>query len=151
MDETLHAYAAGFVDGEGCITINRGQPNKYHMSLDHNARVFVTNTNLQVLNLLQENYGGTIYRLRSKSERGKGWKSCYVWNLGVKNLVGFLKAILPYLVVKQQQALLALEFMAARKVMPHVLGVHLPDEEITKREDYYQKMQKLNHSDQKIK
>jgi len=94
------AYLAGFIDGEGTITIARSR-NCYTI------RVLVTNTDLDVLEWIKKVVGkGSI---RKTKKRYENWNDCYVWALdttyGGKEL---LSQLLPYLKIKTTNAILCL-------------------------------------------
>ena len=98
-------YAAGFFDGEGCVNCSstkKGSPF---------IRTLVVNTNLEVLEKFKEVWGGDI----SKNYRSKeNWKQAYTWRLSHTAAGYFLSDILPFLIVKNKQATLALEFINMR-------------------------------------
>ena len=69
-------YLAGIVDGEGCIylqtqTINRVRYRTFRLS--------VTNTNLELIEWLGDNFGGYVY---IKKLRNPSYKKCYDWRIG---------------------------------------------------------------------
>jgi hypothetical protein len=88
------AYAAGFVDGEGCIGFTRCRNSVY-------PRVLVTNTNIEILEEFKEKWGGDIKPL---SLRKENWKQGYSWRISWSKAVDFLSQIEPYLKIKWPQA-----------------------------------------------
>jgi len=87
-------YAAGFVDGEGCIGFAKTRTSIF-------PRVLVTNTNLEILNEFKEKWGGDIKPL---SLRKDNWKQGYYWRISWAKAVNFLSDIEPYLKIKNRQA-----------------------------------------------
>jgi hypothetical protein len=87
-------YAAGFVDGEGCIGFAKTRSSIF-------PRIIVTNTNLEILNEFKEKWGGDIKPL---SLRKKNWKQGYYWRVSWSKAVDFLSDIEPYLKIKKMQA-----------------------------------------------
>jgi hypothetical protein len=87
-------YAAGFVDGEGCIGFSKCRSSIF-------PRVLVTNTNIDILNEFKEKWGGDINPL---SLRKDNWKQGYSWRLSWSKAVDFLNEIEPYLKIKNLQA-----------------------------------------------
>ena len=87
-------YAAGFVDGEGCIGFAKTRTSIF-------PRVLVTNTNLEILNEFKEKWGGDIKPL---SLRKENWKQGYYWRISWAKAVNFLSDIEPYLKIKNRQA-----------------------------------------------
>ncbi len=108
MRDTDFAYAAGLVDGDGCIAISRenryDRPKPYYFRVN----VRVCQTDLEALKWLKETFGGCIYT--QNHPRGNR-KECWAWSIrNRQGIICFLLGIIPYLKIKQQQALLCLEF-----------------------------------------
>lgn len=105
------SYVAGILDGEGTICL-------YHIknkeAWQHSGlQVGIYGTSLKLMRWLISNFGGK-FNVRTKTKLSK--KIQYVWNpSGRKNREKFLLGILPYLVIKTEQAKLALEFMRIGK------------------------------------
>ena len=109
-------YAAGFFDAEGCVSviqnrtrgekIARGIPGKIY--LKYSLMVSVANTAKNVLDEFQSLWGGNVYQQKKGTDDAR---QCYVWRLNGKKSKPFLDAVSPLLVVKHEQAKLALEFV----------------------------------------
>lgn len=102
------AYAAGVIDGEGCIRIagKTGQQAPYLV-------VIVSNTNELLLLWFKQRWGGDIQKKRDcKNPRRK---PSYDWRIGYTRALNFIQAIRPYLVIKQPQADLALRLAEIKK------------------------------------
>jgi len=132
MKERNWSYLAGLFDGEGCISICPRR-DKYN----DNAFIFciqITNTNTTLMKWLVEHFGGVYYSQDGKS-RKSNWKPSYRWRVkGRRNEEEFLLGVLPYLVVKREQALLALEFVRMWQ-----------EKDPTRRNEIMTKMRELNH------
>ena len=89
MRDTDWAYLAGIVDGEGCITYRRNGKGRYY------TRVTISQKRTQLLDWIVERFGGAY----SKT----------TWTCGSRHSEWILTEILPYLVVKKDQAEVALE------------------------------------------
>ena len=102
--ETDKAYLAGFVDGEGHITIgSRGGGKGYYLGSG------VTNTHEGVLLHLQRIWGGNLTTPRARgTEHQKAGELKWSTSVAVK----MLREIQPYMIVKAEQCRLALEFAA---------------------------------------
>jgi len=88
-------YIAGFVDGEGCVSLAWRLKKYVTPSLQ------ITNTNLDVLILIQDIYGGTVSkRIEKRLNRKDSWCLSMFGNLAM-NLI---RDIEPFLVVKKSQA-----------------------------------------------
>ena len=106
MEREELAYTAGLFDGEGYISI--GISDGYHRPF-----VGMSNTHLATLTRLQQQWGGGVRRL---PERPTETKPCYQWMIGGAIQVGeFLRAVRPWLIIKEPEAWLALEFLAQRR------------------------------------
>src|SRR6266850_2550655 len=95
------AYAAGLIDGEGCVTV-------YNLPGDRGiiAKVQVNLTMSAPLIKLQEWFGGDL----CVCDPTHGQKKLqWAWRIqGKIPVTEFLNAIFPYLLIKQEQALLVL-------------------------------------------
>ena len=101
-DEPEVAWAAGYIDGEGCISVSRnGKGNEQYL-----LRLTVSSTFLRSLSKLQRLFGGTIYGPRSRQSCRPSW----VWSAGIRETQAALSQMLPYLTVKESQARVALAF-----------------------------------------
>lgn len=107
MKVTDHAWAAGIIDGEGCITIKKQRGKYYHFQII----VGQSGDTLPVmLSKLQELYGGNIGNPYTDTRiRTPKW----YWQVVCGTAEDALKKMLPYLVQKRDQALVALEYRAS--------------------------------------
>jgi hypothetical protein len=109
--EVSNQYWAGLFDGEGCVT-----PNKY-VSRIHNQkfivaiRVSVTQKEPMVCYLLQKVFGGAI-RTQKQTTMG-GFKTHITrWECGkAEEVMNFLNAIKPYVIIKAVEIAVALELL----------------------------------------
>lgn len=159
MQETDKAWMAGFVDGEGCLTIVR-QVRKGRPSPTYRASITISNTCRDALTPFVDVYGGTIYDLheRRKDKRNLAWANAYDWYCPVSSSGRFLTDILPYLRLKRRQAEIILEFIRtkdgfSRKFWPGQGGGSAPlsEEEIGHRERLRQSVQLLNSKGQRAR
>lgn len=141
MKIEILAYTAGLLDGEGSIGIicmKPGKNNNYKLPY-HQLHVGIVNTHKGVLDWLKIKFGGSISR-HDKNAKSKTWH----WTINTRKAAAFLKIIYPYLIIKQGQAKLAIEFRDNRKDIRSK-----PKEfqliEVLRREGYRQKIMKLNH------
>lgn len=112
-DKTKWSYLAALIDGEGCISIYRRlQKTRKYAETDYwmmNHRLSVYNTNEKLMKWLISNFGGVYY---TKSRRSDIHKVEYDWRpKGAKNLERMLLGVLPYLVIKKEQATILLEYI----------------------------------------
>lgn len=90
---------AGIVDGEGSIGL-RWRQHRYVMPI-----LQVTNTRLDLLEWIANRFIGQIYNNREPRE---GRKPLFMWQQWGKSSQDTIRLILPYLVIKREQAELAL-------------------------------------------
>lgn len=130
------AYAAGIIDGEGCIQIfSRPCKTAYGSPYPgYRCEITIANTKVDLMKWLVQHFGGTYRAKHSANNRNPKHKICYEWRLGSHaKKEQFLLGILPYILVKREQAVLALEFVRlGRKPNPE------------KREALMQKCRPLN-------
>lgn len=106
------AWAAGFIDGDGFITIqNRTTKYKEKTYKGHYLRVGACQANLAPLEELQKLFGGSIRTKNSGPNReGYNRKQQWIWTLSTQEAYQALKELIPFLIHKRQVALLGLEF-----------------------------------------
>jgi hypothetical protein len=121
------SYLAGIFDGEGTVYIFLRDKESHFTSLS----TAISNTSLPLMRWLIKNFGGRFSLSSSKAQRG--YKPQYRWEpKGKKNKELFFLGILPYLVIKREQVIVALEY----------IKIEGPDPEL--KEQLRQKMVLLN-------
>jgi hypothetical protein len=113
FDPLRVAWAAGLFDGEGSISIILHRPAKkppYHY-----LNVSVTNTCVPALEAIRSIFG---YGCVSRRNRIEGRRAVFTWATGAHAAEVFLRAILPYAVIKRPQIELALEYRSLRQNGP---------------------------------
>jgi hypothetical protein len=103
------------IDCEGCITIGfnrwKGTPNSNGI---YNMEISVINTDRRLMDWLVSNFGGRYTSSEHKDH--PEWKIRYQWRVtGRNNREKVLLGIIPYLILKREQAKLALEFIRIPK------------------------------------
>lgn len=99
-------YLAGILDGEGTVCANKRSQGDYQL------QVAIYNTSATLMKWLIKHAGGRYYVRSYVSWNGKPGKIHYMWMpSGKKNKEVFLLGVLPHLVVKTEQAKLAVEFL----------------------------------------
>ena len=127
--ENKLAYAAGIIDGEGCISIYKkpirngqyqGKLTNYHLT------VVVTQKDGKMVDWLYGNFGGSV-SLHKKWERPDEKCWTHEWTLNYQNAANFLKQVLPFLVSKKKQAEIAIRFQSrmtfGKKLSEHELDL----------------------------
>ncbi|MCD6148481.1 LAGLIDADG family homing endonuclease [bacterium] len=111
------AYVAGFIDGEGSITI----------SVDSKGcvtpRITITNIDIGALDFCREVIGGRICSCTPRGNRRQQYQ-LHIYRLG--DLQRALRMLLPYLIVKHEQGELLLKFVESR--LSHKYESYTPSE-----------------------
>ena len=107
--DTELAYLAGIVDGEGSISVYCYQ-NYRGIGHHRYSEVFgVVTTDECLTNWIHAHFGGVVYH-RPPSKQNPKWKDKYEWRASQSEIAVLVPAILPYLVIKEPQAKLLIEF-----------------------------------------
>ena len=107
-------YIAGLFDGEGCIVINKRKlPSG---SYTYWLGATLTNVHLPVLLRIMNIFGGSI-----KTAKGK-IGPIYRWETGANVTVRFLEEIYSFLVIKKDEAFVAINFQQRRESYGRIRG-----------------------------
>ncbi len=142
LPETDLAYAAGIIDGEGSIGIACKKPEKSNHSPNHFAHITVGMTDHQVPEWLHETFGGNLrYKPADPPRRAQA-----SWRVSYRLARRFLKAVQPYLKVKNPQAALALQLYDddCIKVGATATGYAVAEDEIARRDELRIAIGRLN-------
>ena len=99
------AWAAGIIDGEGCIRLARNK-RKDRPNDTFTAMVFVVNTDIRMLLKLREILGGDV--VSRPAPRNPNHKPQWRWQVFSGKSLFVLEQVLPWLVAKKEQAELVL-------------------------------------------
>ena len=99
--DLLLSYMAGFVDADGSISIVTVAKKKRYI-----PKVAATNCNYEIIELFKNNFGGKI---RKRVRKNKNWRDCYEWSLTCRKAGKVIEQLFPYLIIKKEQAALALQ------------------------------------------
>lgn len=117
MNNTELAYLAGFFDGEGCIRIVCVKDKGYVYG-HHRLWIQLTNTNQEIMDKIR-NLG---WYVTERKNLKKCWKRCWVGVLKDDKAMEVLQSIFPFLIVKRDEAKLAIEFQLRKKEMKNKNG-----------------------------
>lgn len=114
------AYAAGLFDGEGMIRIAS------HIHRDKVTRIYQLHATIgvnfyPVVVLLKKKYGGSIHENRHDLRNPRN-RIQFNWVATSQQAAAFLRDVRPHLIIKADQADLALEFQANVDEWAHKLG-----------------------------
>ena len=123
------AYLAGLIDGEGTIFVIRRPPRLENPLGTYHLRLQIVNTDWRLILWLQDNFGAKVATLcKGTSKWKRSWSA--MWYTGYAKEV--IKLIQPYLIIKKEQASIALEFPTDKERMPE------------KRRELYMELKVLN-------
>lgn len=111
MSRMTPAYVAGLIDGEGCIAIFESKNRTYY----HSVTVGMTSKALPILDQLKQKYGGTMTKTREATER---WDAAHAWAVFGDEATSVLREIQPHLVLKEEQARIALKVAEIKASLP---------------------------------
>ena len=115
-------YAAGLFDGEGYVRIARWKkPNSRHVR--YNVVAGIGMTYLPIIEALRDQFGGSLSENRHDLRNSKA-RIQFTWNIGSQVAARFLRKVLPHLIVKHDEAQLALLLQDNIDKYVHKLGHH---------------------------
>lgn len=135
------ARAAAFLDGEGSILISRRGKKGSHRG--HFLRVTLTNTDPRLVIWFKNLFGGTV--ITTGKPQKANHRLAYRWMVSCKTASEFIKGCLPYLILKRDQAEIALAFQSTLKGQGNTVTI----ETFQQRDWYLEEMQKLKWEDHK--
>ncbi|HXL79142.1 MAG TPA: hypothetical protein VN985_10925 [Candidatus Eisenbacteria bacterium] len=140
--DTDWAYAAGFVDGEGCIAVVRSfTPSRGRYQ--YGVHVVVSNRDRGVLEWMRTIWGGSVQPV---STSPGPWQPSWTWRCSTRIARPFLDGIRPWLRVKSRQCDNALAMVGLLYRSRHSLGPYpLPAEWLAEQEQLYWIQRELNH------
>jgi len=141
---TKHAYMAGLIDGEGCISIYRFPSTSRIKRNTYNMILRIGNTSKDMIDWINNNYEGSIH----KQKRDEGYKDSFLWSTGAKSAEKILRKTKRYMVSKKGHVKIALQFRETFRNGNCRNGYNKEDEII--REYCYQSMKILNHRGKKF-
>ena len=139
--QTLHpAYVAGFIDGDGCISVHRSAGRHY------GVQVIVVQAGYDVVEQLCRQYNGTLAHVR------RGNRVYWRWVVASHLALRVLQDALPYLIEKHDQAELGIaliKHIAVKSFLRYQKGKMgtqrtLTEEELAFREEALARMKALN-------
>ncbi len=111
-------WAAGAVDGEGCIAI-RTSPAATSKRPQYGLYLAVSNTDPRMPARLAEMFGGNVVLKDDKHRQ----RAIYEWRVFSSKAGSILRELRPYLIIKGEQADVAIAFAATLKRV----GQHSPE------------------------
>lgn len=139
-NSAFHSYFAGLIDGEGSI---------YICKINKNGKIY---GNAQVSTSLQESDNAVLFegckiwggRISTLEPRDLGKKRITRWILASIKAKKFLLDILPYMRIKQRQAVLAIEYITMKTGINRIIDGSLSNKQLLVRKDIEFKIKSLN-------
>lgn len=140
LEKTQLAYIAGIIDGEGCITIIKHKTRC--KSPHYQVHVVMCMCDPRILEFLNKNFGGSFRPKRKKTLR---WRKAFQWSLVANQAIAFLRIIRPWLVLKAEEADIAIELQkdTINRTKKYGTSRELPKEVLEYRENLRQKITQL--------
>lgn len=110
---THKAYLASAIDCEGCICLYKrlGDNNRQY----YKASLAIAMNDNHIVKLFQKYYGGNILIGNGRRKNGSFRHDCYVIKYSHEKTKKILQQLLPYLIVKVEQAKVALKFIETKE------------------------------------
>jgi hypothetical protein len=148
--ERLYSYFAGAIDADGFISIQKTVRKNKSLTprVYYNAKIGLTSSNNRaVLELLKENFGGSIYSYTPSNPNARPWS---VWQTSDKHARDILVTLLPYFMAKKRQAEIIVDFVNICDAQWQYIKrmqkapYHITTEMLALREHYYEQVAALN-------
>lgn len=136
-------YAAGLIDGEGCIAIRKVKPTKNNRQINacYQLQVSMNMIDGGAIDFMVGTFGGHVYAHKASSpERLNHWR----WEIISGKAMVFLKQILPFLKCKKTQAELGIRFQLCKRKVTNQHDLYTK-EELNRMEWYYREMRSLKN------
>lgn len=134
-------YAAGLFDGEGYIRISRQQLKQFKTHVRYQLFVGMAMTDPRALVQFGKEFGGSL--CWGSPRKNPIHKPLHFWTVSSLNARLFLERVRPYLIVKAEQADLAIEFQNGKESKPYWGKV--TSEEYARRERIRKEILRLKH------
>lgn len=119
------------IDCEGTLSLARHNKDREGKAISIQSDICAVNTDVRLMKWLIPNFGGRYYTRQSRD--AENHKISFVWRVtGKKNKENIILGILPYLIMKREQAKLLLEFL------------RIPGQNPARRLELMEACQKLN-------
>ncbi len=143
MEETALAYCAGLLDGDGSFTIRRTKNKVSSGGVMHSPRIAVRCSDYEMLDFLVATLKGSVTN-PINNDFGTVRQTSLTWQWAVQSRQAAVvaKAVLPYLIIKLEQARCLVDFYEAATFKPD--GRALPAHEIERRDVLWRKVSERN-------
>lgn len=144
------AWLAGLIDGEGCISLTRRSPQRKNRCVSPNYRLIlkVSMCHLATVRRCREITGlGTLQMQEAQKQH---YTSAFTWFCNATDAELVIEAVLPWLVTKREEALVALDFLRLPQAKRGgANGSSAVDAELEqRRSEYWEKLRSLKTRNQ---
>jgi hypothetical protein len=142
------AWLAGLIDGEGCISLTRRNPQPHNASISYNYRLILKVSMCHLPTVLRCRELTGVGTLHSQQKQHAHYSSAYVWFCNAGDAETVLEALLPWFVTKREEALTALDFLRLplAKRGGNGGGDTVSEELEQRRSEYWEKLRNLKSS-----
>lgn len=132
------AMMSAFIDGEGSILINpvSGTAKSGRKTESWYLKISISNTDVRLMKWLQDRFGGSVHF----SWQTKKSKKCFHWYTPSFRAAWILHNCLQFLVIKRQQAEIAITLQETMGSYKRGKGITVPTEVTEKRRDLKDKL-----------
>ena len=113
--ELTKAYIAGLFDGEGCVSVHKVQDQrskkKGNLLYRYYLKAIIVSTSKDMIDFINKHYSGSV---SERTKRNPNHADQWAWQLSGMKAVSFFNDIYPYLIVKKEQASLAMKWSIAK-------------------------------------
>jgi hypothetical protein len=144
------AYLAGIIDGEGSIYIGNFSSNPKTGTKYYQTNIEITNCDKNLMDWLINTFGARIYEYTKKQmPKNSTRETYYRWIATGERVTHLIDVLMPYFIVKKQQAEIMKKMRATFKPIYGVKrgqqGIDInPPELISERQMYFEQMQSLH-------
>lgn len=147
--ETVAAYMAGILDGEGSLTIGNYSCSKVTGDKHFQVNIAVSSTDSVLIDWIYDTFGGFrgIYSPKQMSRNGR--KQVYRWQCSSDRLLHICEITLPYLLIKKRQAEILIEMRKTYIGLQNVKGrqnnQRIPKEILDFRQSLFEELKLLHN------
>lgn len=109
-------YIAGFFDGEGSISLCRSK--RKDRLIEYVLMVSLSNTYYPIVTFLKEVFDGSLFLNTSAHKKNPNHRPVLQWTISGKKAKKALERLLPFLVVKKEQAVIGIAFQEFKSKKP---------------------------------
>lgn len=135
VNKHLAIWAAGFFDGEGCISIAKSKSKTHKRGYSHFIRVDICQCEIKPLKILQKSYGGKLGNYTTSNS-----KRVNKLSFRKNEIEYFLSTIQKYSICKNREIILALQFL---KTLNGKGSKAVSDKVFKQRDDLWSKCRKV--------